>query len=345
MLIRAHSCSTCSPRPSQVAPRRTLQRAARTDPGYRSLGQRRLTSLRAEPADSLAGAAFAFPPGVSRTLRFPLVSICLLIALAPAAAAQNSLGSERRDIDNLAGDVWAVWTSPVHIGRRDLIPTLAVVAGVALTSFRDSAIFVWMTKHPNTLLMRMISPIRDGWRLPINGGGNGQFLLPLSAVLYTTGRLSHSADLRDAGLGCAASHLTSAALRSVIYFSVYRNRPHETADPRDISFPGGRVWSRHSFLSGHIANSMGCASYLSHRYSLGVLEPAMYAYATTIGLGRMADGWHWTSDTMAGAILGFAIGKAMADRQMTRAARRAAERVSTSVASSPVRISILSITF
>jgi hypothetical protein len=35
----------------------------------------------------------------------------------------------------------------------------------------------------------------------------------------------------------------------------------------------------------------------------------------------MADGRHWFSDTMTGALVGFAIGKAIADRQLERAAR------------------------
>ena len=63
---------------------------------------------------------------------------------------------------------------------------------------------------------------------------------------------------------------------------------------------------------------MACMSFLSHRYSTGVAAPFMYAYASAIGLARMADGWHWASDTMTGAIVGYAIGKLVADRQRAR---------------------------
>src|SRR5207249_11148857 len=79
-------------------------------------------------------------------------------------------------------------------------------------------------------------------------------------------------------------------------------------------------WFKQSFFSGHIANSMACASFLSHRYSLGLVEPFAFAYSTAIGIGRMADGEHWASDTMTGAVVGFAIGKAIADRQLRRVA-------------------------
>jgi hypothetical protein len=208
------------------------------------------------------GPPFALQLGVTHTIR--TLALCLALVSAAPVAAQSSLGSERRDINDLRGDVWAVWTAPAHMSGRDVLPTVGILAGIAFASLRDSAVFVWMNTHPNTLAMRLIAPVRDNWRLPLNGAGNGQFLLPVSGVLYTAGRLSHDAALRDAGLGCAASHLSSAALRDVIYFAVYRSRPHDTSHPREISLPGGRNWSRHSFLSGHIANSMACVSYFSH---------------------------------------------------------------------------------
>lgn len=268
--------------------------------------------------------------------------------LAVRRAGGQSLGPERRDIGDLRGDVWSVWSSPAHAKLRDVAPTAAVLGAVALTSYADSSAYVWMTTHPNTVAMRMISPFRDGWKVPINGGGNGQFLLPLSATLYIAGRLSHDAALRDAGLGCAAGHLSSAALRDVIYLAVSRRRPHDTPVARQISVPGGRVWEHHSFLSGHIANSMSCASYFSHRFSLGLAEPVIYAYPIMIGLGRMADGWHWTSDTMAGAAMGFAIGKAISDRQLARNANSLGPRPPSTLgrtASGPIRVAIWSFDF
>jgi membrane-associated phospholipid phosphatase len=171
--------------------------------------------------------------------------------------------------------------------------------------------------------------------------GSGQYILPLAGVLYVSGRLSHDVALRDAGLGCAEGHLSSAGIRELIYFSVSRQRPRDTEDPHHISLPGRKDWSWHSFLSGHIANSMSCASFLGHRYSLGPLEAIPYAYATAIGVGRMADGRHWASDTMTGALVGFAIGKAIADRQLSRASRSAEVRPVPGQEPTPlIRISI-----
>jgi len=246
-----------------------------------------------------------------------------LAVVARAVPAQSSLGPERRDIGDFRGDLWAVWSSPAHADRRAIAPVAGITAAVVLTAFRDSVIYAWMTTHPNSFAMQALAPMREHWKLPLYELGSGQYLLPLSGLAYVAGRLSHDPALRDGGLGCAAGHLSSAVLRDVIYLSISRVRPHDTPKPDRISVPGKRAWMRHSFLSGHIANSMACASFLSHRYSLGVAEPFAYAYVTAIGLGRMADGWHWASDTMAGAAVGFAIGKLIAERQEFRVASRA----------------------
>lgn len=241
--------------------------------------------------------------------------------LVPRLVLSQAVGPEKSDLKHFGGDVWSVWTAPAHINRSG-VEVAAGVAGVAvLTSFADSSIWAWMSSHPNTLAMRVFAPIREGWRFPLYELGSGQYILPLSGALYIAGRVSHDVALRDAGLGCAEGHLSSAGIRELIYFSVSRQRPRDTEDPHHISLPGRKDWSWHSFLSGHIANSMSCASFIGHRFSLGPLEAIPYAYSAAIGVGRMADGRHWASDTMTGALVGFAIGKAIADRQLGRAAR------------------------
>jgi len=271
------------------------------------------------------GPPLARPPSVTRhnsSLILIIAAACALwLSVAPPRDlnAQVPLGSERGDIAHFGGDIWSIATSPVHADHRAVVP--GVSAGVAVVSagaFVDSALYNWMTTHPGSLAVRFLSPIREDRRYPLYELGSGQYLLPLSAFLYASGRLSRSVALRDAGLGCAAGHLSSAALREVIYHIVARARPRITPHPNEISVPGSKNWDNHSFLSGHASNSMACASFAAHRFSLGVAEPLMYGYVGAIGLGRMLDGRHWFSDTMAGAMMGFAIGKGVADRQLHR---------------------------
>jgi hypothetical protein len=236
--------------------------------------------------------------------------------------AQARLGSERQDIRDFGGDIWAAFISPVRARGTDLAVGVAGIAVVGLASRADSTVWQWMNGNPSSLPLRAISPIREGFRYHLYEMGSGQYILPLSGILYTAGRLSHDASLRDAGLGCATGHLSSLGLRQVAYHVVSRERPRDTDEPYRIGFPGSHDWSWQSFFSGHTANSMACASFIGHRFQLGPLEALPYAYSLAIGFGRMADGRHWFSDTITGALAGFALGREIADRQLRRASDR-----------------------
>jgi hypothetical protein len=74
----------------------------------------------------------------------------------------------------------------------------------------------------------------------------------------------------------------------------------------------------HSFPGGHVANIAACASFLGNRFSMGFVEPAMWAVVAGVGVGRMVDRRHWTSDTMLGVLLGYAAGKEVAKRSLDR---------------------------
>jgi membrane-associated phospholipid phosphatase len=250
--------------------------------------------------------------------RYASLIVVALISANETIDAQGSLGSERGDASHFVGDIWSVWTSPAGLQRRDVLTTAATIGAVGLTSRIDSSGYAWMQHHEQTFVMRLLDPVRESARYPAYELGSGQYLLPLSAALYTAGRLSHSVDLRDAGLGCAAGHLASLGIRQVAFHAVARARPKETPHPFKFSVPGSSDWSWESFYSGHISNSIACASFLGHRYSLGLAEPLPYVYSIAIGLGRLADGHHWPSDMLVGGVIGFAVGKAIADRQLHR---------------------------
>jgi membrane-associated phospholipid phosphatase len=248
-----------------------------------------------------------------------IVAAILVSAHAAHLGAQARAGAERQDFAHFTGDIWSVWSSPARFDHKDVAPTLIAVGGIALSTQVDSIVRVWMLTHRRSGLVLALAPLRDSSpTLSASRLGMGMYLLPLSGVAYIAGRIWHSDDLRDAGLGCAAGHLSVLGIREVAYHAVGRGRPRITADPFLISVPESGGWLWRSFFSGHIANSMACASYLGHRFSFGYAEALPYAFSGAIGLGRMADGEHWTSDTVIGGIVGYAIGSAIARRQLAR---------------------------
>jgi membrane-associated phospholipid phosphatase len=259
---------------------------------------------------------------VQRTMskRTSFFSILALLAWSPrAVVAQLRADSSWRALKRLGGDVWSVWTAPAHATARD-VKGLAVAA--ALTggaAALDEPLQHWIVNHPDAWPVAILHPLREGAHYPAYELGSGQFLLPISAALYLAGAVGKSQGLRDAGLGCATAHLTTAGVRGLVFLFLQRDRPRLSPDdPFQFRMPGTRDWNKHSFFSGHIANSMGCASFLAHRFDLHVAEPVMYGYVIAIGAGRVVDGRHWLSDTAFGALFGYATGHAISSRMLAR---------------------------
>ena len=250
-----------------------------------------------------------------------LLVLASITVLSASAGAQSDLGAEREDLRALRGDVWHVITAPVRADRDAVIPTLGVLAGMAVIAPFDSAVYAWMQAHPGAPLMRAIAPVRENFRVPIYELGSALYLIPISGALYAGGRLGHEPNVRDAGVGCMAAEVSSSALRVLVQLAVNRDRPRESRNAFHVSPVWNQRYKGHSFPSGHVANPMACATFLAYRFDLGVAEPAMFVYVGALSLARIADGQHWGSDVFAGASMGFAIGKALADRQSQRGAR------------------------
>ncbi|HEX4469036.1 MAG TPA: phosphatase PAP2 family protein [Gemmatimonadaceae bacterium] len=269
-----------------------------------------------------------FVTPVQRTFARELGFLGVLLGIvgwSAPAQAQLRVDSLRQDLRHMAGDIWSVWTSPVHATEDDWagVAAAAALTGVAATADRPLA--QWITNHPNAWPVRTLKhTLSEEAKYPAYEFGSGQYLLPLSGVLYLAGAIGHSQALRDAGLGCATAHLTSAGAREVVYLLVARDRPRLSPDdPFVIRAPGVHDWNEHSFFSGHIANSLGCASFLSHRFDLHAATPVLYGFTIAIGAGRIMDGRHWLSDTVVGALFGYATGKAVAARMLERENRSA----------------------
>ena len=112
---------------------------------------------------------------------------------------------------------------------------------------------------------------------------------------------------------------SQSLVRKGVYLVVGRRRPETSPnDPNEWTFPGKGDWQMHSFPAGHFANAMACATYWNNRFHLGVAGYAAYGLAAAVGVGRLADRGHWTSDTVIGGILGYAVGKEIARRSLRR---------------------------
>jgi membrane-associated phospholipid phosphatase len=271
------------------------------------------------------------------SLRTLLVALSLSLS-ADEGAAQSIGRMAFDDVANAARDFGAIWVAPFRGSPQDYLMAGGVLAvGAAVSPFDDN-VDRWMVAHEDRGFLDALSPIRRG----------GDFYslnkaAPYVGGLYIVGLVTKHRGIRDGIFGCAAAYTANTTMRhQVIYRVIGRNRPDTLRDHPEGYVPtpasdGDQYVFRvpatgygdHSFPGGHVATMTTCATFLSHRFEMGLVEPALGVLVAAMGIGRMADRGHWLSDQVVGVAFGYAIGKEVARRQKRRLAREKPGAAST----------------
>ncbi len=136
----------------------------------------------------------------------------------------------------------------------------------------------------------------------------GQFwlLAGAGAASYGAGALFGDDRLARAGLLASQAVLLTALPVEATKNGFTRARPL-TGKGKGAWFEGG---SNHSFLSGHTAYSFAFASAFAHEYAdTGWVPIVAYGLAGAVGLSRIHDDKHWTSDVVLSALVGWGVGQ------------------------------------
>jgi membrane-associated phospholipid phosphatase len=117
------------------------------------------------------------------------------------------------------------------------------------------------------------------------------------------------------------SYITAGALAVVLKFVSGRTRPSYydpsvEAEPKFVgpfsktSRDANGKWVNSSFPSGHTTVAFAAATVFASEYKDHPIVPIIaYSAATLIGLSRITENKHWTTDVFVGAVLGFLSGK------------------------------------
>jgi membrane-associated phospholipid phosphatase len=168
------------------------------------------------------------------------------------------------------------------VARENLLPLL-VGSGVALIARpHDDEVQGSLADHAS-----MVGHVGDvmGDRFLVMGGVLG---------LFVTGQLVPEGRFREVTFDLTQGLVINGALTAILKRSVGRERPDST---NSLSFP-----------SGHTSTSFMFATVLGYHMGLKVAIPAA-AVATFIGVSRIEHNAHYLSDVVAGATLGFIVGR------------------------------------
>lgn len=136
-----------------------------------------------------------------------------------------------------------------------------------------------------------------------NALGTASHLVPAMAGAFVIAAVDHSRtrelDVLDAAAGYAAADLTDGALKSI----VGRERPHVSGEPFRFH-PFTSHGDYHSFPSGHLTHVTALATAAALESHEPWVRDVGVAATVLVAWQRVHADQHWTSDTIAGAMVG-----------------------------------------
>lgn len=139
--------------------------------------------------------------------------------------------------------------------------------------------------------------------------GRPEISLPITGLVYGVGRLSDRPQLADGALHAAGALVATGIVNGVLKFGFGRGRPDHVGYDSDEFRPLSLADHWQSFPSGHTMVAFSLATAISEEIQNPWVSGLAYGTAAMVGWSRVYDNRHWTSDVVAGAILGTVVSR------------------------------------
>lgn len=137
----------------------------------------------------------------------------------------------------------------------------------------------------------------------------------ISGSFYLTGIIFKKPNARATGLdGFAASLIASEMITPALKEIIGRKRPFRN----EGEFKFDSFSSHDAFPSGHTTRAFAVATVIASHYKQKWLKVAAYSIATLVAYSRMNSDMHWSSDVLAGGIIGYTVGKTVVKLNQSR---------------------------
>ena len=138
--------------------------------------------------------------------------------------------------------------------------------------------------------------------------GNVKYTPAAVLALYTVGLFSKNTSVREAGLRASQAMVYTAVLTVVTKEIFGRSRPY--TEDGSLSFhPFSFQESRRSFFSGHTSLVFSISTVFAAEIDNIFWKIGWYGLAALVGGARIYHDKHWFSDVLAGAAVGYAVGR------------------------------------
>jgi hypothetical protein len=185
-------------------------------------------------------------------------------------------------------------------GQKDFVPdsngtrapavALIVPVGIAISAIADPEVREWTLQRQSRSLDRIARVV--------NPLGTARVLVPAMAATYATALVTRRQPLAEETLKTAAGYFAADLVESALKPLVGRERPNvEGNSHRFHPFTTKGDW--HSFPSAHVAHITAIAQAISIQTSSPPLTVFCGTIVALVGMDRVYEDQHWTSDVAA----------------------------------------------
>ena len=234
--------------------------------------------------------------------RRSFLAFCCLAATA--GLAQTAPVPSKVSIDSPSELPGLVWNDALNVASApwgwDSDAWLCAALGTA--SVLGTALVLDNPVH--RAVLRNDSPSLHRWANNLAPIGN-EYSFVAAGGFYVYGLVARDAETRATGADTLSALLITGASLIPLKYGLGRARPDDNLGNHSFK----PLSSRDSFASAHTAFAFTAAAAITEHYSDTWVQVTAYGLATAAGLSRLEQNVHWTSDVLAGALIGTTIGK------------------------------------
>ena len=188
-------------------------------------------------------------------------------------------------------------TGPLHWDADEWRNFGLITGGLAIT-------VAFLDKPIRDAAQRSRSSSADDFFRNIEKFGTKQYGLPVLIGFYAIGAAADDYNAKTVALDGFSASVISSLTTSIFKGIAGRARPNSGLGPHHWNPFGGDQ----SFPSGHATGAFAFASVIAGHYDSPWVATTAYTIASLVGVARIEQDAHWTSDVIAGGLIGGLIG-------------------------------------
>lgn len=230
--------------------------------------------------------------------------------VAQTAMQKSLAGKIVSDVEIFLDDAGMFLVAPADFGAREWVLTGSATGTTIALMAADSDFKRWIGGETQKGLNGDLLDIPTGY-------GNVAYASIFSFGTYATGLISGNDEIRTTGRMLIESIAISGVSVMMIRFVFGRNRPYGDNSPWGYNW---FEWSNRlqAFPSGHTMVAFAISTVLAERIGSVWARVGFYGMASLTGIARVRNNQHWTSDVVAGGLVGLLAGLHVVHREEER---------------------------